>query len=123
LKVYILDKPGESMEQMLLWLGEEIRFNEIKAFNDYAQFVRQVGKMLPDLCIIRLGEVEMPGLKVARMIQQIKSDIRIIFLSDDSDYALEAYEIGANGYLMCPLLEEKFKKCIREIRIPLTTAK
>ncbi|MEN6490286.1 MAG: response regulator [Smithella sp.] len=110
-----MDKPGESQEQMLKWLSEDKRLTGIEVFEDYARFVEQVGNYPPDFCIIRLGGNEIPGLKTAAMVSQISSDIRIIFISDDRKSALDAYELGAYGYLICPLLKDKFENCLNGI--------
>ena len=81
-------------------------------FEDYVRFVEQVGYSLPDFCIIRLGWDGIPGLKTAGLVRQICPDIRIIFVSDDRDYALDAYEVGAYGYLLCPVEQDKLEKCL-----------
>jgi len=110
--VYILDMQGKSREQMLLWLSEDKKVDAFEAFEDYIRFVEQTGKSPPDFCVIRLGENRIPGLRAAAMVRQISTDIRIIFISDQRDYALNAYEMGADGYLLCPLEKDKFMKCL-----------
>jgi DNA-binding NarL/FixJ family response regulator len=113
LRVYILDRPGKSRGQMLEWLSEDKRLTGIEAFDDYIQFIEQVGNSPPDYCIIRLGADGIPGLKTAEMVRQISADIRIIFISDDRDYALDAFEAGANGHLLCPVDRDQLKKYLK----------
>lgn len=80
------------------------------AFEDHNKLIEQAEKQLPYICIIRLGACDIPGFLAARLLQQINTNIRIVFISDDRDYVIEAYEIGASGYLLCPLNKEKFEK-------------
>ncbi|MEN6350078.1 MAG: response regulator [Syntrophomonas sp.] len=115
MRVYILDEQVESREQILKWLSENKKLTGIEVFEDYALFVEQVGKSPPDFGIIRLGGNEIPGLKVGEMVKQISPDVRIIFISDDRKSALDAYELGAYGYLLCPLLKDKFENCLKQI--------
>lgn len=112
LRVYILDEQGKIREQLQKWLSEDRRIGEIKAFDDYARFIEQVGKSPPDFCFIRLGKDGIPGLKAAGMVQRISRDIRIVFLSEDRTSAVDAYEVGAYGYLTCPLDKAKLDKCL-----------
>jgi len=112
LKVYILDVQSKIREQMLKWLSENKKVEGVEVFEDYVQFVGQVTRFPPDFCFIRLGKDGIPGMKAAGMVQQISSDIRIVFVSDDRDYAVDAYEVGAHGYLICPLKKEKLNKCL-----------
>ncbi len=115
MKVYILDVQGKIREQMLKWLSEDKEIEGVGVFEDYVRFIEQVGKAPPDFCFIRLGKDGIPGLKIAGMVQQISSDVRIVFVSDDRDYAVDAYEVGAYGYLLSPINREKFEKYIREV--------
>lgn len=112
MRVYILDVQSKSLEQILLWLSESSEVTEFEVFGDYIKFIEKIEESPPDLCFIRLGVDMIPGLKAAGMVQQISSDIRIIFVSDDKDYALDAYEIGAYGYLVCPVKRDKLEKCL-----------
>lgn len=112
MRAYILDVQGKIREQLLKWLSENKKIDEINVFEDYAQFIEQVGKSPPDFCFIRLGKDGIPGLKAAGMVQHLSPDIRIVFISEDRKYAVGAYEVGAYGYLTCPLSKEKLDKCL-----------
>ncbi len=114
MKVYILDVNGESREQMLLWLAEDKRLTGFEVFDDYIRFIEQTGKSPPDFCIIRLGENRIPGLKTADMVRQISSDTRIVFVADDREHAVNAYEIGGYGYLLGPVNKKQFEKCFEQ---------
>ncbi len=110
MRVYILDRLSKSRDQMLGWLSEDKRIIALKAFEDYIQFIEQIENSPPDFCIIRLGQDDIPGLQAADMVRQKSLDIKIIFLSDDRDYALDAFELGVHGFLLCPLTKAKLEK-------------
>ena len=92
MRAYILDVQGRTREQMLKWLSENKRIDEIETFEDYDRFIERVRKSPPDCCFIRLGKDGIPGLKAAGAVQQAGPDARIIFVSEDTNYAVEAYE-------------------------------
>ncbi len=110
MRVYILDRPGKVRNQMLKWLSEDERLTGAEVFEDYIPFIEQTKMLPPDFCFIRLGADGIPGMKTAAMVRHISADVRIIFISDDRNLALDAYEIGAYGYLLCPVEKTKFEK-------------
>lgn len=110
MRLYILDAQDKIRDQLLRILSEYNKADEIKAFEDYAAFMEQAIKFPPDYCFIRLGTDGIPGLKAAEMAQQISGDIRVIFVSEDRRHALDAYEVGAYGYLCPPFTKEKLDK-------------
>lgn len=110
--VYILDSNSKCRDQMLHWLEEDASVERTEVFEDYNRLIEQAELFIPDLCIIRLGAFGIPGFLAARLLQQKCTDIRIVFVSDDRDYVIEAYEVGAGGYLLCPLNRDKFNKNI-----------
>ena len=117
MKIYILEVQSKSREQMLQWLSEYKRVEAVEVFEDYIVFIEQVGKSPPELCIIRLGCNGIPGLKAAEMVQQISPNIRIVFISDDKGYAVDAYEVGAYGYILCPVNKKKINKALFDMAV------
>ena len=114
MRVYILDKHDKCREQMLKWLLEDKRLTRAEVFEDYILFIERIGKHPPDLCFIRLGWEGIPGLKTADMVKQSSPKTRIVFIADDRDYALDAHEVGADGYLLCPVERTRFEKCFEK---------
>lgn len=114
LKVYILEKPGRCLDQMLSCLTEDKGVSGIYVFEDYIQLIDQIGIYMPEFCIIRVGLAGFSGLRVAEMVKQCSPASKIIIVSESRDYALEAYEIGVYGYLLCPLEKNKFDKIMFE---------
>jgi len=110
LRAYILDVQGKVREQMQKWLTENRTIDRVEVFADYALFIGKVVKTPPDFCFIRLGKDGIPGLKAAGMVQRISTDTRVVFVSEDKSYAVDAYEVGAYGYLSAPLTKEKIDK-------------
>lgn len=107
-----MDVVSRSIEQMMEWISEDPRVAMIKVFQDYHLFLDMVDADSPDFCFIRLGHDAIPGLGIARMVRAMNKGSKIIFISDEANYALTAYEIGVDGYLLSPLQKEKLNKCL-----------
>ena len=112
MKVYILDVGGPTLDKMLLWLSENSLVKVVAVFEKPDEFLERIEREKPDLIFIRLGNDEIPGLKTGKMVMALNQNIRVVFVSDERDYALDAYEIGAFGYLLCPVTKDKFNKLV-----------
>lgn len=70
-------------------------------------------------------DVEMPvinGIELAKKLQEIDENIRIIFVTAFEQYALQAFGVGATGYLLKPYdesdIERELEKAARIIPVP-----
>ena len=110
MRVYVLDIKSNNSEKLLKWLYEDKRVEVIRTFEDHRDFIEMVKVSSPDLCVVRLGRDEIPGLKAADMVKQISPGTRTVFVSSSRDYAVDAYEVGAYGYLLSPVKRDKLEK-------------
>ena len=56
-------------------------------------------------CDVALLDIQMPeisGLELAKKIRDIKDNINIIFITGYSEYAINAFELNASGYVIKP---------------------
>lgn len=60
-----------------------------------------------DLIFMDIYMEQMLGMEAARQVRRYSKNTAIIFLTETPDYALESYDVGAFGYLVKPLDEEK----------------
>ncbi len=115
MRVHILDSCGNGLNKILAWLSENTRVREVSLLKNPETFLEKVEKEQPELVLIRLGDNDIPGLKIGKMVNLMNENIRIVFVSAEKDYAIDAYEVGAYGYLLCPVKKEKLDKCLRAI--------
>ena len=60
-----------------------------------------------DVALLDINVPDMNGLKLAAEIKRRRPDTAIIFLTGYSEYALEAFEVHAVGYLLKPVNKER----------------
>lgn len=63
-----------------------------------------------DLALLDIDMPEMNGIELAARIKQLQPDIAVIFLAGYSQYALDAFSVHANGYLLKPVMEERLSQ-------------
>jgi DNA-binding NarL/FixJ family response regulator len=103
---------GNIREQITKWLSENSETDGIEVFENYDGLIGRVRSSPPDFCFIRLGRNGIPGLKAAEEVQRISRDIRVVFVSESGNHAIDAYEVGAYGYLIPPITKAKLDKCL-----------
>ena len=75
---------------------------------------------------IALLDIEMPainGVNLAKKLKKINPLINIIFVTAYDNYALEAYNLHASGYIMKPVNETKLKEELEGLRYPVEMKK
>ena len=68
---------------------------------------------------IAMLDIEMPGmtgLELARKLKELDTYINIIFVTAYAEYALDAFQLYASGYLMKPLRAANVKKAFENLR-------
>ena len=68
-----------------------------------------------DLALLDINMPDITGLELAYELKALQNDISIIFQTAYDEHALEAFTIGANGYLVKPFSIEELKKAIERI--------
>ena len=70
-------------------------------------------------------DVEMPGMNGIEAAQKIRSDypeINIIFITGYKEYAFEAYQVFASGFLCKPVREKDVRLALENLRHPVELA-
>lgn len=65
-----------------------------------------------DLYLLDILMPQITGLELARRIQKRKEPSEILFLTSSREYAVEAFDVAACGYLVKPIGREKFEAVI-----------
>lgn len=60
-----------------------------------------------DIAILDIDVIDMSGIEIARKLQESNPNIVILFLTGHTEYALEAFDVDAVGYLVKPVEKEK----------------
>ncbi len=89
---------------------------EYRTFNNSIELLTEIEK---GVCYdILFLDVLMPGengIDVAREIRQYDSNVKIIFLTSSSEFAVESYTVGAYYYQLKPVQKESFFKLIDSV--------
>ena len=82
-------------------------FDEVEGFAGALEALDWLENHTPDVALLDIDMPGMNGLELAARIRDMHPDTAIIFLTGYSEYALEAFQLHASGYLMKPINREK----------------
>lgn len=60
------------------------------------------------------------GMDTARELRQTDKAVKIIFLTSSPEFALESYEVKAQGYVLKPIVYEQLKDTLDECAHTIT---
>jgi len=55
------------------------------------------------------------GIDTASLIRKNDSSVKLVFLTSSAEFAVESYSVHANGYILKPIEEDKFYRCLDEL--------
>ena len=115
LRVFVVDDEAPARRKILRFLAQEPDVSgvgEAGTGPDAVAGIRQTG---PDLLFL---DVQMPGMDGFEVVRALASSIvpRIIFVTAHDNYAIQAFEVHAFGYLLKPFDQERFSKVLEGAR-------
>ena len=109
MKIYIVDDEPLSVETMKRMVVKSRPDADISAFISPEELIRQLDQ-LPDKPDIIFTDIEMPeisGFDIAMRVKSRSPKTRIVFVTGYSQYALRAYRMHVNGYILKPVTLEQ----------------
>ncbi len=93
--------------------------SEFFCFINPLQALEKAGETKIDIAFL---DIEMPvinGIQLAKKIKAINPKINIIFVTAYENYAINAYNLHASGYIIKPVNESKIRQEIDNLRYPI----
>lgn len=118
--VYAIDDQKYALSELSEAIQQALPSAEVKPFLDSADALAKIQKdgERPDVVF---SDIRMPGingLELAIKIKKNAPDTKIIFVTGYTEYALDAFRVHANGYLLKPVLPEQIIEEIEFLRLP-----
>ena len=107
MKIICVDDENLVLELVVRLCEELPQINEVVSFSSSPEALEYMRNNSADLALLDIEMPKMNGITLAVKIKELHPDISIVFLTGYSNYALEAFKIHANGYIMKPIEKEK----------------
>ena len=83
---------------------------EVKGFTRGSERTAWLRNNEADIALLDIDMPETDGITLAMRLKENRPDIIIVFLTGYSQYAVDAFSMHAEGYLMKPVSKERLKK-------------
>jgi DNA-binding NarL/FixJ family response regulator len=89
----------------------------VGTYDDPRAFLREVGRLRPDVAVLDISMPTLNGLDAARELRRVLPSVRIIILTmnEDADVAAEAFRAGASAYLLKRSAASELKAAVTDV--------
>ena len=121
MRILIVDDERMALEETADVVAGAIPAADIITADNYIDALGQMKKISPEVVLLDIEMPGMNGLELARKMMELKPTVNIIFVTAYTEYALEAFQVYASGYLTKPIWENDVKKAFANLRYPIET--
>ena len=117
--VMLVDDEKIILSGTLPVLSEALPEAKIHGFTDPAEATAFAGANEVQLTFLDIEMGRISGLDVCRKLMEINPRMNVVFLTAYREYALDAWETGACGFLVKPLTVEAVRQRLSALRFPM----
>lgn len=107
LNVVIVDDEALARDRLFRMIGALSGYRVIAAFAEGQEALKHIPILKPDLVLLDIAMPGLNGIEVAKGLAILEEPPAIVFCTAFDQYAVQAFETGAVGYLLKPVRNEK----------------
>ena len=115
MRAVIIDDEEVSLEIDATIIEATELFSSVKAFGHVDELLEYLSQEKVDVAFLDIIMDEADGISLAMEVKRIQPDCKIIFVSGSRDYAMEAFQVYASGYLLKPITAEEIDELMANI--------
>lgn len=79
--------------------------------SEIMHIIEQSGNEI-DICFTLVKMENISGIQIAQELRKKNAKVKVVFISDTEEYAMDAWRLGINAYLLQPVTLEKIKESL-----------
>ncbi len=93
------------------------KFEELQVVSEFNNAVDAIKFLNRETVDVIFLDIHMPALSGIDFVQSLKNPPKIVMTTSDTEFAIASYEFDAIvDYLVKPIYEDRFKKCVEKIK-------
>jgi two-component system LytT family response regulator len=115
LRVFVVDDEAPARSKIIRFLSRDPEVSVVGEAANGADALSRISQTTPDLIFL---DVQMPGMDGFEVVRELESGPmpRIVFVTAHDQYAIQAFEVHAFGYLLKPFDEARFTKVLSDAK-------
>ena len=122
MKIIVADDERLQLNRLERSVSKVIPSAEIVAFSDSTELLRWIedgSSADVDVAFLDIEMGAISGIRIAKKLQAVNPKINIVFVTGFIEYALDAFDLKASGYVSKPANEQKIQTEIDNLRYPM----
>lgn len=115
MRVLILDDEQPAREEMRYLLGRIGGFDVIDEAGTAVDALALLQRNDYDVLLLDIRMPGLSGLDAMKVVNQLPRRPHVIFVTAYDEYALEAFDVAANDYLLKPVSEKRLRKALERV--------
>ena len=114
LRVFVVDDEAPARRKLLRFLAGDEDVELVGEAANGCEAVEGIRRTRPDLLLV---DVQMPDFDGFEVVKQLQPPLpRIVFVTAFDQYAIQAFDVHAFGYLLKPFDETRFQKVLSDAK-------
>ncbi len=119
MNIIVVDDERRNLNRMANALNHVAPDAAVGCFSSAADALAYARAHRVDAAFLDIRMPEMDGLTLAKHLKEIYSRTNVVFVTGYSQYAPDAFDLHASGYLMKPVMPERVKRELDNLRDPI----
>lgn len=115
LSILAVDDEAPSLDELSYLLERSTLVGRVAVAPSATDALRQLHDEDFDAVLLDIRMPGLDGMELARVLGHFASPPAVIFVTAHEDHALEAFEVGAAGYLLKPVDEARLERLLKRI--------
>jgi two-component system LytT family response regulator len=112
MRAYIVDDERLAIDRLTRLLAATGRVQVVGSSTDPEEALARLGAEAVDLLFL---DIQMPGLTGFDLLEQLQSDVPVIFTTAYDEHALQAFAVNSIDYLLKPIEAERLERALDKL--------
>ena len=124
MKIIVADDELLQLNRLERCVNEAVQGAQVYTFNEpvkLQKWIDEGGSSGVDIAFLDIDMGSMSGIRIAKSLQSMNPEINIIFVTGFVEYAPDAFELRASGYVSKPVTVQKIKAEMENLRYPVSS--
>ncbi len=115
MKAVLVDDEKTGLDYLTKLCENIPELTDIKGFTKSRSALDWCTKNPVDIAMLDINMPDINGINLVKKLREMKPDIKIIFVTAYEKYAIDAFDVHADGYLLKPVNQETLTREVTHI--------
>ena len=119
MRIAVIDDERPARKELIYQIKEVLPDSEIEEADSGSSAIALIGEKQFDLLFVDINLNDMEGTNLVIVARKLLPNVQIVFATAYSQYAIKAFELGVNNYLLKPFdpmrVRKVLEKCCEEL--------